>query len=54
MRAIIIALNGPGHKWASLTFLGIVLAHWAEHVFQAVQVFVLGWPREASKGALGL
>jgi hypothetical protein len=34
-------------------FMGIVIAHWAEHLLQAVQVFVLGWERPASRGALG-
>jgi hypothetical protein len=35
-------------------YLAIVLAHWAEHVLQAIQVFALGWPRPESRGALGL
>jgi hypothetical protein len=32
----------------------IVLAHWAEHLVQAFQVFVLHWPRPESRGVLGL
>jgi hypothetical protein len=32
----------------------IVLAHWAEHLAQAVQIYVLGWPRPKAGGFLGL
>jgi hypothetical protein len=32
----------------------IVLAHWVEHLTQAVQIFVLNWSRPDAKGALGL
>ena len=32
----------------------IVLAHWAEHLAQAYQVYVLGWPRPRAGGFLGL
>jgi hypothetical protein len=35
-------------------FMAIVLAHWAEHVAQAIQVFVVGSDRPAAGGALGL
>lgn len=35
-------------------FMAIVLAHWAEHVVQAIQVFVLGWDRPDAGGVLGL
>lgn len=31
----------------------IVLAHWAEHVVQAIQIWVLGWPVPESRGVLG-
>lgn len=47
-------LNGPWHKQANQIFLAIVLAHWAEHIWQAVQVYLLKWPRSHSHGALGL
>ena len=46
-------LNGPRHEVALRTFLVIVLAHWAEHLFQAFQIYVLGWPVPQSRGALG-
>jgi hypothetical protein len=35
-------------------FMAIALAHWAEHVAQAMQVFVLGWDRPDAGGVLGL
>jgi hypothetical protein len=31
-----------------------VLAHWGEHLFQAYQVYVMGWPRPKALGLLGL
>jgi hypothetical protein len=31
----------------------IVLAHWAEHVAQAYQIWVLHWPRPKARGFLG-
>jgi hypothetical protein len=53
-RRLIDALNGPWHKQANQVFLVIILAHWAEHIWQAVQVYFLNWPRAHSHGALGL
>jgi hypothetical protein len=47
-------LNGAWHRTASIVFLVIVLAHWVEHLLQAVQIFMLGWPRPAARGGLGL
>ena len=32
----------------------IVLAHWAEHLFQAFQIYALGWPVPEARGLLGL
>jgi hypothetical protein len=46
-------LNGRGHRLALNTFLVIVLAHLAEHVVQAVQIWVLDLPRPQSRGVLG-
>lgn len=53
-RGIQGALNGRRHRAALLVFLVIVLAHWAEHLLQAFQVYVLHWPRADAGGALGL
>lgn len=47
-------LNGPGHAHATMIFAAIVVSHWVEHVVQAVQIFVLHWPRDRALGALGL
>jgi hypothetical protein len=32
----------------------VVLAHWGEHLFQAYQIYVMGWPRPQANGLLGL
>lgn len=47
-------LNGPWHERALQIFTAIVLAHWAEHLAQATQIYALGWPVPASRGVLGL
>ncbi|MBI3300103.1 MAG: hypothetical protein HYZ75_18200 [Elusimicrobia bacterium] len=47
-------LNGPLHKPANQAFMFIVLAHWAEHLTQAWQVYALHWPRPKAGGMLGL
>jgi hypothetical protein len=47
------ALNGRYHRVALNVFMVIVLAHWAEHVTQAWQIWVLGWPRPQARGLLG-
>ncbi|HET9140810.1 hypothetical protein [Actinophytocola sp.] len=47
-------LNGRGHKVALNVFMLIVIAHWVEHITQAVQIYALDWPRPKAKGALGL
>jgi hypothetical protein len=46
-------LNGVGHERALQVFMAIVLAHWAEHLLQAFQIYGLGWPVAESRGALG-
>ena len=35
-------LNGPLHERALQFFMLIVLGHWAEHLLQAFQIYVLG------------
>lgn len=47
-------LNTRYHRPAMLVFLFVVLAHWTEHVAQAVQIYVLGWERPKAGGVLGL
>ncbi len=47
-------LNDPWHLRALQIFMAIVLAHWAEHLAQALQVYALHWPLKDAGGALGL
>jgi hypothetical protein len=47
-------LNTIWHKRALQFFMLIVLAHWAEHLAQATQIFILKWPRPQANGVLGL
>jgi hypothetical protein len=47
-------LNGPLHRPALRLFMVVVLGHWAEHLAQAVQIYVLGWPLTEARGVLGL
>jgi len=53
-RNVLTALNTRWHKTALLVFFAIVLAHWAEHLAQAFQIYVLGWEVPESRGVLGL
>lgn len=46
-------INAEWHKRALQIFMAIVLAHWAEHLVQAYQVYALGWPVPESRGLLG-
>ena len=47
-------INTGWHKPALWIFMVVVLAHWAEHLAQGWQVYVLGWPRHHAGGMLGL
>jgi hypothetical protein len=47
-------LNSTWHERALQVFMAIVLAHWAEHLFQAYQIYVMGWPRPKANGLVGL
>ena len=47
-------LNSVWHRRALNLFMIIVLGHWAEHLAQAHQIYVLGWPRPRAGGVLGL
>ncbi len=53
MKAFLDRLNGPGHERALRIFVVIVLAHWAEHLLQATQIYALGWRVPEARGALG-
>jgi hypothetical protein len=47
-------LNERHHKTALGLFLVIVVAHWAEHLAQAFQIYALGWPIPQARGVLGM
>jgi hypothetical protein len=47
-------LNTRWHERALQVFMLVVLAHWGEHLFQAYQIYVMGWPRPKANGMLGL
>src|SRR6478752_6780351 len=38
-------LNSRWHERALQIFMFNVLAHWGEHLVQAYQIYVMGWPR---------
>jgi hypothetical protein len=47
-------LNTDWHEIGLQVFMFVVLAHWAEHLAQAFQIYVLGWPVPQARGVLGL
>jgi hypothetical protein len=47
-------LNGPWHRPALIVFAVVILAHWAEHLVQAFQIWALGWKPPEARGVLGL
>jgi hypothetical protein len=50
---VVGALNGRYHRAAMNLFMVVVLAHWAEHLVQAYQIWVLGWQQPQARGVLG-
>jgi hypothetical protein len=46
-------LNTRYHRTALTVFLVVVLAHWAEHIAQAIQIWGFGWPVQEARGVLG-
>lgn len=53
VRSFLGKLNGQWHERALRVFMIVVIAHWAEHLVQAYQVYVLGWPPHQARGVLG-
>ena len=51
--SLVERLNGPRHELALKVFMAIVLAHWGEHLLQALQIYALGWPVPEARGMLG-
>jgi hypothetical protein len=50
---LILKLNTIWHERSLQIFMVIVLAHWAEHLVQAYQIYVMGWPIPESLGVIG-
>ena len=46
-------INHQWHKPALRIFMVIVLAHWAEHLAQASQIYIFGWAPPDARGVLG-
>jgi hypothetical protein len=53
MTAFVERINGPRHETALRLFMAIVLAHWGEHLLQALQIYALGWPVPEARGLVG-
>lgn len=53
MRLSLNRLNGPWHERALWTYAFVVLAHWAEHLAQTFQIYVLGWRVPDARGLCG-
>ena len=51
--SFVARLNGPWHERAMQAFMLVVLAHWAEHLLQTLQIYVLGWPVPEARGLVG-
>ncbi|MDE3723237.1 hypothetical protein PWG71_17735 [Nocardiopsis sp. N85] len=47
-------LNTRGHRSGLALFMVIVVAHWAEHLAQAAQIYIFNWPIPEARGVLGL
>lgn len=47
-------LGETHHRAALNVFMVIVLAHWAEHIVQAAQIWGLSWSRPEARGVLGV
>ncbi len=53
-RRFLQRINNEWHEPAMQLFMVIVLAHWAEHLAQATQIYILGWDLPDARGILGL
>ena len=51
--AVIARINGPQHELMLRGYMAIVLAHWGEHLLQALQIYVLNWPVPEARGIIG-
>lgn len=53
-RPWLVRANTTYHELGLKVFGTVVFVHWVEHLFQAAQIWLLGWPRPQAGGALGL
>lgn len=53
-QSILARLNSRWHRQALVAYMVVVVAHWAEHLVQAFQIYVLGWPVHHARGVLGV
>lgn len=53
-RGGLTTMNTRSHRLCLWLFMAVVLAHWAEHLVQAVQIYVLAWPLPEARGLLGV
>jgi hypothetical protein len=53
-RPFLDRLNHEWHERSLRIFMFVVLAHWAEHLVQAYQIYGLGWAPPQARGVLGL
>lgn len=51
--SLLRTLNGSRHELALGLFMLVVIAHWAEHVAQAIQIWGLNTPKPQARGVLG-
>ncbi|MFE1077106.1 hypothetical protein ACFW31_01190 [Nocardiopsis alba] len=51
---VLVKVNTRHHRRCLALFMVIVLAHWAEHLVQAAQIYVLDWPISEARGLLGM
>lgn len=50
---VVKRLNTTWHERALWIFMAIVIAHWAEHIIQSAQIWMLDMPRPEALGGLG-
>jgi hypothetical protein len=54
LESLMVWLNGAAHRPVLFIFMFIVIAHWAEHLAQAYQIYGMGMHRQHALGALGM
>lgn len=52
-RDLFAKINGEWHERSLWVFMVIVMGHWAEHIIQGVQIWLINMPRASALGGLG-